>query len=126
MGNSGVHLVKGKERVVQLAQSCIKQKSMVMGLVRCPERTRPLDEALREPTLSSQGSACGQWERSKLPARVYHQLDRYAFSANIPKGRELRASWKFPRKDSYAAPGWHPRKPGEGLNSGQRSRVCDT
>ena len=128
MRNSGVRFVgKGEERVLQLAQSCTKQKSMVMEFGGCPAVMGSLDQALRDPTLSPHGRACEQEERSKLPASTYSKFDRYALSANIPKGRELCASCKPPRKDRYAALRWHySRKPGEGLNSGQRSRVCDT
>lgn len=92
----------------------------------CPERMGPLDQALRDPTLSPHGSVCEQGERFKLPASAYSKSGRYALSANIPKGRELWASWKSPRKDRYATLGWHSRKQGKGLDSGQRSRVCDT
>lgn len=102
------------------------RKQWLWSLGGCPAVMGSLDQALRDPTLSPHGSACGQGERSKLPASTYGKFDRYTLAANIPKGRELRASCKPPRKDRCAALRWHSRKPGEGLNSGQRSRVCDT
>lgn len=91
-----------------------------------PREDGLLGSGLERPTLSPHGRVCEQGERCKLPASAYSKSGRYALSANIPKGRELWASWKSPRKDRYATLGWRSRQPGEGLNSGQRSRVCDT
>lgn len=55
-------LSKDEERVVQLAQNCTKQKSVVMELGRCPDKIGLVDQALL------QGGACRKGERSKLPA----------------------------------------------------------
>lgn len=103
MGNSTVHFVdKGEERVLSWPRAAPNRNQWFMELEeegrRCPERMDPLDQALRDPTLSPRGSVCEQGKRFKLPATAYSKSGRYALSANIPKGRELWASWKLPGK----------------------------
>lgn len=131
MGNSSVHSLWIKvRRGCSAGPELHQQKSMVYGACGggqvVPREDGPLGSGLERPTLSPHGRVCEQGERFKLPASAYSKSGRCALSANIPKGRELWASWKSPRKDRYATLGWRSRKPGEGLNSGQRSRVCDT
>lgn len=90
MGNSTVHFVdKGEERVLSWPRAAPNRNQWFMELEegrRCPERMGPLDQALRDPTLSPHGSVCEQ-EEVQAACQYLQPVSSYALSANIPKGR---------------------------------------
>lgn len=61
--------IKVKRGVIQLIQSCNKQKAMVLQLGRCPEGMVSLVHAFEKPTVSSQGSVVGRGQVSSQAVR---------------------------------------------------------
>lgn len=101
MGNSGVRFVnKGEERVIQLIQGCNKQRAMVLQLGRCPEGMVPLVHAFKKPTLSCQGSACGQGTGLSSPP--------------VPAALDISVHYLLlsPREGSFVPAGNLPEKTG--------------